>query len=220
MDRALSFFGAYDVFGYLASGISAVVGVWWVVEGSIPQLSTVAVLGLLGASYLAGQITAILGNLWEEQWWRGRRGKPYVRMLEEDGYEFERPLRLAIKEQIDAEARVPGLKTGQRFSLARAKLRMTGFDSRAETMRALHGLCRNLVASAALIFVTAVTADIVHGGELRLSIAAALSFVSIWAFIWRALKFEHRFGRAVWLGYLALQMSPPASGGSSVERGI
>jgi hypothetical protein len=219
MDRALSFFGVYDVFGYLASGVAAVAGIWWVLEGSIPDLSTVAFLGLLGASYIAGQIAAILGNLWEEQWWNLRRGKPYVRMLEEKDYEFPDPLRLAILDRIDAEVGVPEMKTQHRFSLARAKLRMAGFDGRAETMRALHGLCRNLVASATLIFATAVTADIVRGGEVRLSIAAALSFVAIWAFLWRALKFEHRFGRAVWIGYFALDIWPRPSGGVSVEPG-
>ncbi len=207
MDRALSFFGVYDVFGYLASGVSAVVGVWWVVEGTLPHLSTVAVFGLLGASYIAGQVAALLGNLWERFWWGWKGGKPYVRMLDEDGYEFKQPVRKAIEKGIDEEVGIEGLSTKQRFNLARAKLRLVNFEGRAETMRAMHGLCRNLVASAAVVFLTAAVADVVRCGETRLGIATALSFVAVWAFGWRAIKFEHRFGREVWLGYLALRMS-------------
>jgi len=207
VDRALSFFGVYDVFGYLASGLTAVVGVWWVVEGSIPHLSIVALLGLLGASYIAGQLTAILGNLWEKLWWRWKGDKPYIWLIEEDSRDFGKQLRTAISSRIDAEVGVRDLGARERFNLARAKLRLEGFERRAETMRAMHGLCRNLVGAAALICVAAIGTSIVDDGEARLMVVAAGSFLAIWAFLWRALKFEYRFGREVWLSYLALRMS-------------
>jgi len=207
MDRALSFFGVYDVFGYLASGLSAVVGVWWVVEGSIPHLSIVALLGLLGGSYIAGHLTAILGNIWERLWWRWKGKKPYTRLIEEDSRDFHRALRIAISSRIESEVGVRDLDARERFNLARAKLRLDGFEQRAETMRAMHGLCRNLVGAAAVICVAAIGTGVVDGGEARLTVTAVSSFLAIWAFLWRALKFEYRFGREVWLSYLALRMS-------------
>lgn len=215
MDRALSFFGVYDVFGYLASGTSAVVGIWWLVAGSLPHFSTVGILGLLGGSYIAGQVAATLGHLWEELWWQRKGGKPYMRMLGEDGYEFEEPLRAAIASLVDrevaslvdGEAGVSSLSDKQRFDLARTKLRRENFEGRAETMRAMHGLCRNLTATAGVLFLVAVVVWVVQIDETRLWIVAALSLLAIFAFGWRTLRFERRFGRAVWMGYLALQMS-------------
>lgn len=207
MDRALSFFGVYDVFGYLASGVSAIAGIWWVAEGSLPHFSTVGVLGLLAGGYLAGQVAATLGHFWERMWWKLKGGKPYVRMLRDSGYEFEEPLRKALASAIDREAGVTQLSDRQRFNLARAKLRMASFEGRAETMRAMHGLCRNLTATAAAIGVVAIVAWCIGGSETRLTITVVLSILGVFAFGWRALRFERRFGREVWLGYLALRMS-------------
>jgi hypothetical protein len=204
MDRALSFFGVYDVFGYLASGVSAVVGIWWLTAGSIPHLSTVGVLGLLGSGYVAGQVTATLGHFWEWGWWKWKGPKPYIAMLDDDEEEFGEPLRRELVAKIDEEVQVEGLDTRQRFNLARARLRWAG-DGRAETMRAMHGLCRNLAATAGLLFFTALGALVLNGCEKRLWIALGLSFCAIFAFGWRAIRFERRFGREVWLGYLALQ---------------
>lgn len=206
MDRALSFFGVYDVFGYLASGASLVVGVWWVLAGEIPHLSTVAVLGLLGASYIAGQAAAALGHTWELLWWKARKGKPYVRMLEKGDNGFSEELRAAIKVDLAAGVRIDDLTVQQRFGLARTKLRLTGTEERAETMRAMHGLCRNLAAAAAVIFLVAAVKIAVDGWDERVWVTAALALVATPTFGWRALRFEGRFGREVWLGYLALRM--------------
>jgi hypothetical protein len=209
MDRALSFFGVYDVFGYLASGLSAVVGIWWLTAGSIPHLSIVGVLGLLGAGYMAGQISAILGNLWESLWWK-RKGneKPYARMLKGSEEGFGKQLGAEIRSRIDAEAQVEGLVDKGRFNFARTKLRLEGFEERAETMRALHGLCRNLAATAAVLSLVAAGTLLVEGPEKRLWIALGLSSVAIFAFGSRALSFERRFGREVWFSYLVLQVAP------------
>jgi hypothetical protein len=196
------------VFGYLASGLSVVVGIWWLVEGSIPHLSTVGLLGLVGASYIAGQVTAILGHFWEQVWFKWKGGKPYIRMLTEDDYEFGKSLRETLVTAIDGEVGVQGLSNRQRFNLARAKLRLVGFESRAETMRAMHGLCRNLAATAGALFLTALVMFCIEGCETRLLAATALSLPAVFAFGWRALRFERRFGREVWLSYLALRMSP------------
>lgn len=206
MDRALSFFGVYDVFGYLASGASLVIGVWWVVAGQIPHLSTVAVFGLLGASYIAGQVAASLGHNWELLWWKAMKGKPYVRMFEKGDYGFGEDLRRAIDADLEAGVGIRSLTVQQRFNFARTKLRLTGTDSRAETMRAMHGLCRNLAASAGVIFVVAAVKIVVDGWDERVWVTAAFALVAAPLFGWRAMRFEWRFGREVWLGYLALRM--------------
>lgn len=206
VDRALSFFGVYDIFSYLASGTSLVVGVWWVVEGEIPHLSVAGLLGLIGAGYLAGQIAAILGDGWERRWWRWRRGKPYERMLDSGAEGFGEDLRSAITSDLEADVGLAKLSTKQQFNLARIKLRLVGVDDRAETMRALHGLCRNLTASAAVVLITAAGSLVVDGSQRRLWIAAALALIATLLFGLRAVRFECRFGREVWLGYLALRM--------------
>lgn len=208
MDRALSYFGVYDVFGYLASGLSLVVGVWWIAAGEIPSLSVVAVLGLLGAGYLAGQPAAVLGNLWEKLLWKWHKGKPYVRMLELGDDGFSCALRGELVKRISVEAGVHDLDTKQRFTLARAKLRREGFDSRAETMRAMHGLCRNMAATSAALCLTALAFWIAEGREdERLWITAALALAGALVMAWRTARFERRFGREVWLNYLALRMT-------------
>jgi hypothetical protein len=215
VDRALSFFGLYDVFGYLASGASVVIGAWWISAGELPPISVAGLVGLFGAAYIAGQLMGSLGHTWERKWWKHAQGKPYVRAFQHGEQKFGEPLRAAIAEDLAKDFDVAGLSVEQKFNLARTKLRILDLDGRAEAMRAIHGLCRNLTASTAVLLFTALGALFARGCETRLLVAAGVCLVAIPVFLSRTLRFERRFGREIWLGYIALRGFPgrqPPSG--------
>jgi hypothetical protein len=213
VERALSFFGLYDVFGYLASGATFLVGVWWLAEGDLPSLSLVALAGFLGAGYLVGHLTACIGHLWEKGWWKVRRGKPYARMLQRGDEGFTEQLSDAIVQDIRKDFGVADLSVKHQHNLARAKLRMLGLDQRAESMRAVHGLCRNMAASTMLLFLATLGALVARGCESRLWVALVVAAAITPLFVWRTIRFERHFGREIWLGYLALRAEPPVVSG-------
>jgi hypothetical protein len=209
VDRVLSLFGLYDILGYLLSGLALLVGIWWVVAGGIPEPSTAALFGLLAAGYAAGQLASVAGRAWEDRWWQWR-GRPSDRMIEgtrdpedEDGFDI---VGKSVGEQVEREVGITGLSPDVRLKLAHAKLRQAQSHGRADTMRALHGLCRNLAASCALVGATAFVVAVAHGGEPRLWIVAGVAPVAGFLFGSRAIRYQWRFSREVLLGVLALRM--------------
>lgn len=209
MDRVLSLFGIYDILGYLLSGLALLVGIWWVVAGEIPEPSTTGLLGLLAGGYAAGQLASVAGRAWEDRWWRWR-GRPSDRMIEGIQYPGEEDrfdvLGKSVGAEVEQEVGIEGLSADVRLKLAHAKLRKAQSHGRADTMRALHGLCRNLAASCALVGVIALAVVVVHGGEPRLWIAVCLAPVVSFLFGSRAIRYQWRFSREVLLGVLALRM--------------
>lgn len=209
MDRVLSLFGLYDILGYLLSGLALLIGVWWVLAGEIPEPSTAALFGLLAAAYAAGQLASVAGRAWEDRWWQWR-GRPSDRMIEgipspadEDRFDV---VGKSVGEQVEREVGIEGLSADVRLKLAHAKLRQAQSHGRADTMRALHGLCRNLAASCALVGAIALVVALVHGGEPRLWVAASLAPVVSFLFGSRAIRYQWRFSREVLIGVLALRM--------------
>jgi hypothetical protein len=209
VDRVLSLFGLYDILGYLLSGLALLLGIWWAVAGEIPEPSTTGLLGLLAGGYAAGQLASVAGRAWEDRWWRWK-GRPGDLMIEgipspadEDQFEV---VGKSVGEQIEREVGIDGLSADLRLKLAHAKLRKAQSHSRADAMRALHGLCRNLAASCALVGVIALAVVAVHGSEPRLWIAAGLAPVAGFLFGSRAIRYQWRFSREVLIGVLALRM--------------
>lgn len=206
MDRLFSLFGLYDVTGYLLSGLALLLGIYWVVAGELPALSTAAVFCLLAASYAAGQLAAIVGRGWEDRWWRRHGGKPSILMIEGEDSRFRDLQGASVSRQIEQEVGIAELPADIRFRLAHAKLRLADFHDRAETMRSLHGLCRNLAASSLLVGLAAFIGAIVDGDGARLWVVAAAATVIAPLFARRALRYHRRFAREVMLSFLALRM--------------
>lgn len=204
MERLLSLFNLYDVLGYLLSGVALIVGLYWVFAGVPPSPTTAAVFGLLGAGYAVGQLLALPGGLWESAWWKWRGGLPAQRMLAEGAFGFTVGVREEIKRRLSAQVGVDDLTDDHRFELARARLRLAGFDGRAELIRALHGLCRNLSASCLFIGAGAVV-HLAFACEVeRLVITAVLGIGTAGMLGLRTIRFQRRFAEEIWLDYLAL----------------
>jgi hypothetical protein len=204
MERLLSLFSLYDVLGYLLSGAALILGLYWVFAGIPPNPSTAVVLALLGAGYATGQLVAIPAALWESLFWRWRGGQPAQRMLSVGAYGFGPKLRDEIKQKLDTEVGVAELSDDHRFELARAKLRLVGFDGRAELIRALHGLCRNLSTSSFVIGAVALVHLKFAGETQRLAITAGLGLATSLMLAFRTIRFQRRFAEEIWLDYLAL----------------
>jgi len=209
MDRFFSLFGLYDVLGYLLSGLVLLVGVYWVFAGEVPELSTTALLGVLAAGYIAGQLAAVAGRAWEDRWWKRLGGEPKVRMIEGEDESYSSLQGKVVRERVEREVDVEGLDAEVCFMLAYAKLRMAGFHDRTETMLSLHGLCRNLAASSILVGALAAVVGIVEGWEPRLIATAAVGLTVGPLFAHRALRYQYRVSREVVLGFLALGMVEP-----------
>ena len=218
MERILSLFNLYDVLGYLLSGVALIVGLFWVFAGLPPSPTTAAVFGLLGAGYAVGQLLALPGGLWESAWWKWRGGQPAQRMLSEGAFAFPVGVREEIKRRLRSQIGVDDLTNDHRFELARARLRLAGFDGRAEVIRALHGLCRNLSASCLLIGLSALV-HLTYACEVeRLVVTAVLGLLSAGMLGIRTVRFQRRFAEEIWLDYLALGVESSPEQHSSISE--
>lgn len=209
MERLLSLFNLYDVLGYLLSGVALIVGLYWVFAGIPPSPTTAAVFGLLGAGYAVGQLLALPGGLWESAWWKWQGGQPAQRMLGEGAFGFPVGVREEIKRRLSSQIGVDDLTDDHRFELVRARLRLVGFDGRAEVIRALHGLCRNLSASCLFIGVVALVHLAFSSETERLLITAILGIGTAVMLGFRTIRFQRRFAEEILLDYLALGIEVP-----------
>lgn len=220
MDRLLSLFSLYDVLGYLLSGVALILGLYWVFAGVPESPTTAVVFGLLGAGYAVGQLVAIPGGLWESYWWKWRGGQPAQRMLAAGAFGFGKGIRQKIEQRLNAQVGVDDLSSDHQFELARARLRLVGFDGRAELIRALHGLCRNLSASCFLVGMVALI-HLAYVGEVqRLTITAALGIGAALMLGFRTIRFQRRFAEEIWLDYVALgrdQLHPDPAQTASMD---
>jgi hypothetical protein len=125
-------------------------------------------------------------------------------MLGDGAFGFDASIRDEIRGRLAAQIGVDGLSDDHRFELARARLRLAGFDGRAELIRALHGLCRNLSASCFLIGAVALV-HLVSADEIeRLASTATLGIATSLMLGFRTIRFQKRFAEEIWLDYVAL----------------
>jgi hypothetical protein len=76
-------------------------------------------------------------------------------MISASAYDFGTKIGKEIKQRLETQVGISDLSDDHSFELARARLRLAGFDTRAELIRALHVLCRNLSTSCFAIGVVA-----------------------------------------------------------------
>ncbi|HEX8743954.1 MAG TPA: hypothetical protein VF712_12545 [Thermoleophilaceae bacterium] len=214
MDRLISLFSLYDFLGYVVSGAAILVGSYWAFEGLPAEPGAATTLALVVLSYAVGHAVQAVATVWEGWFWR-RSGIPSSnRMTPESPQAYKQPLRELIDARIAEITGRRDLDAADAFGVARAQLRASQLDGRAELMNAMYGLCRGLATATGLLVPTCIAAAIVNDEWQRLLIGAAVMLGFAVLYLKRAQRYSYRFADQVWRDFAARHAGSDGASGS------
>ena len=100
------------------------------------------------------------------------------------------------------------LPVGERFALARAKLRRQGQDVRSESFNSIYGLSRGLVSAGVLVVTIGLVCVTVGHATHRNWIMAGVVAASVVPVFARFARFSFYFADQVWKDFPALPTTP------------
>jgi hypothetical protein len=207
METLFSLLGLYQLSALVLPGGVATSVAYYAVAGLPPDPSTAAVLGLVVAFYIVGNVIQGAAVVWESWYWSARGGWPSTRrMTPRDPEAYDGSFQALVEAKLDSLVGVPTdkLSVKDRFALARAELRKQGQDTRAEGFNAIYGLSRGLITAGVVgLAVLLVCAAVGHEPHRDLIAAALIAGCLVPVFV-RFHRFGKYFADQVWHDFAAL----------------